>query len=268
MSDSSAISRFYEAAYSQDAASAERYSRWRALGAVGKADHVIRLCTRAGLQPTSTLEVGCGDGALLSELHRRSFGGRLSGVEISESAVAIARERKEIESVRVYDGVKLDAPDGSYDLGVLSHVLEHVEDPAALLGEVARACRAVLVEVPLEANLSARRPSKRAHAAEVGHLQRLDRKATRAIVASAGLVILHELEDPLPLSVHRFFKVSSLARSAAVLKGSSRMLLHRLAPAVARRSFTVHYACLACPGAPARPRSRRLLSRRAGERTA
>jgi SAM-dependent methyltransferase len=269
MSDSSAITRFYEKAYSQDAASAERYSRWRALGAVGKADHVTRLCARAGLRPASTLEVGCGDGALLSELHRRAFGGRLSGVEISEAAVAIARQRKEIDSVRLYDGVKLGLPDESYDLGVLSHVLEHVEDPASLLREVARACRAVLVEVPLEANLSARRPSKRAHAVEVGHLQRLDRKAIRAIVASAGLAILHELEDPLPLSVHGFFKVSPLARSAAVAKGSSRILLHRLAPAVARRSFTIHYACLASPGPATRGRPRsRLLSRRASERTA
>ncbi len=47
--------------------------------------------------------------------------------------------------------------------------------PPALLSEVARACRAVVVEVPLEANWSARRAGKREHAAEVGHLQRLDR---------------------------------------------------------------------------------------------
>jgi SAM-dependent methyltransferase len=243
--ESSEIAAFYEAAYSQEPSRAERYSRWRALGAVGKADHVTRLCARAGLRPTSTLEVGCGDGALLSELHRRGFGGRLSGVEISESAVSIAAQRKELESVLLYDGERLDVPDASYDLGVLSHVLEHVEDPTALLREVARACRAVLVEVPLEANLSARRASKRTHAAEVGHLQRLDRKAIRAIVASAGLAILYELEDPLPLSVHRFFKVSLPARSAATVKWSLRALLHRLAPGAARGSFTVHYACLA-----------------------
>jgi SAM-dependent methyltransferase len=245
--ESSKIAAFYEAAYSQEPSRAERYSRWRALGAVGKADHVTRLCARAGLRPTSTLEVGCGDGALLSELHRRGFGGRLSGMEISESAVAIAARRKELESVLLYDGERLDVPDASYDLGVLSHVLEHVEDPTALLREVARACRAVLVEVPLEANLSARRASKRTHAAEVGHLQRLDRKGIHAIVASAGLAILYELEDPLPLSVHRFFKVSLPARIAATVKWSLRALLHRIAPGAARRSFTVHYACLASP---------------------
>jgi 2-polyprenyl-3-methyl-5-hydroxy-6-metoxy-1,4-benzoquinol methylase len=245
MAEPSELVAFYEAAYSQAPSRALRYSRWRALGAIGKADHVVRLCGQAALRPASTLEVGCGDGALLSELHRRGFGGRLSGVEISESAVAIAAQREELASVRLYDGKHLDVRDASYDLGVLSHVLEHVEDPAALLREVARACRAVLLEVPLEANLSARRASKRAHQVEVGHLQRFDRKAIRGIVASAGLSILCELEDPLPLSVHRFFKRTLLARSAATAKWSVRTLLHRLAPAVARATFTVHYACLA-----------------------
>ena len=118
---------------------------------------MLALCARAGLHPRSTLEIGCGDGALLCELHARGFGGRLSGVEITEAAVAIARGRPEIESVQLYDGSRLPAGDGAYELGIVSHVLEHVPDPPALLAEAARACRAVVIEVPLEANLSARR---------------------------------------------------------------------------------------------------------------
>ena len=240
--------RFYDEAYTeQDPALAALYARWRALGAVGKADHVLELCVRAGVDPASTLEVGCGDGALLSELHRRNFGGRLSGVEITQAAVDIARERSEIDSVELYDGLRLEVPDGTYELGILSHVLEHVRDPAALLKEVARACRPVLVEVPLEQNISAKRTSKREHASEVGHLQRLSREHTRLIVARAGLRVACELEDPLPLAVHRFFAVTPSARALATAKWTVRAGLHRLAPSVARRVFTVHYACLCLP---------------------
>ena len=247
MSDPAQLVRFYDDAYTKEPAQAALYARWRALGAIGKADHVIALCARAGVLPSSTLEVGCGDGALLSELHRRGFGGRLSGVEITEAAVEIARSRPEIAAVEPYDGLHLPFADGSNDLGVLSHVLEHVPDPAALLSEVARACRAVVVEVPLEANLSARRAAKREHAAEVGHLQRLDRRGARSMIASAGLRIACELDDPLPARVHRFFAASALTRAAATGKWAVRAGLHRLSPALARRAFTVHYACLCLP---------------------
>jgi SAM-dependent methyltransferase len=245
--DSAALVRFYDDAYTQEPAAAALYARWRALGALGKADHVIALCARAGVEPANTLEVGCGDGALLCELHRRGFGGGLSGVEITEAAVAIARARPQLDSVELYDGLHLPSADGAYELGVLSHVLEHVPDPAALLKEVARACHAVLVEVPLEANWSARRAGKREHAAEVGHLQRLDRQAARDIVARAGLSIATELDDPLPLQVHRFFADTPSQRFGASAKWAARAGLHRLAPALARRVFTVHYACLCLP---------------------
>jgi len=238
---------FYEEAYTRDSAEAERYSRWRALGALGKADHVTALCARAGIVPAATLEVGCGDGALLCELHARGFGGRLAGVEITEAAVQIAAGRSEIDSVALYDGSRLDQPDGSYELGILSHVLEHVRDPAALLGEVARVCGAVVVEVPLEANLSAARASKREHAGEVGHLQRLDRRTMRDLVDRAGLGVAQELEDPLPLSVHRFFASTRPARIRATAKWALRAGTHGIAPGLSRRLFTVHYACLCLP---------------------
>jgi SAM-dependent methyltransferase len=242
--DTAQLARFYDAAYTEDAGAAERHSRWRALGAVGKARHVIELCERAGVTPASTLEVGCGDGALLCELAARRFGGRLHGVEISQAAVQIARERSQIESVSLYDGARLPAYDRAFDLGVLSHVLEHVQDPVALLAEVARVCAAVAVEVPLEANWSARRSGKRRRALEVGHLQRLDRRDVRALVASAGLSVAAELQDPLPRQVHAFFAAGAAGRAAAQAKWALRSALHRLSPALARRLFTVHYACL------------------------
>jgi SAM-dependent methyltransferase len=250
--DAEQLVRFYDEGYTQAPADASRYANWRALGAVGKADHVLALCARAGLWagglPINTLEVGCGDGALLCELHRRGFGGRLAGVEITQAAVDIARERGEIDAVKLYDGLRLPDPDGTYDLGIVSHVLEHVPDPPALLAEIARTCRAVVVEVPLEANLSAGRAAKREHADEVGHLQRLSRADAREIVARAGLRIAGELEDPLPLAVHRFLGPdTSSARARATAKWAVRAGLHRLASPLARRLYTVHYACLCLP---------------------
>lgn len=240
---------FYDKSYAHEGEEAQLYARWRALGAKGKADHVISLCAQAGVRPKSTLEVGCGDGALLSELHARDFGGALHGVEITAAAVRIANARAEIDSVGLYDGEHLPAPDGAYELGIVSHVLEHVPDPAKLLAEVARVCGVVVMEVPLEDNLSAKRAGKREHADEVGHLQRLSHASARAIVTGAGLAVAGELEDPLPLGVHRFFVTTHVGNAAAIGKWGARRGLHTLAPGLAKRVFTVHYACLCLPRA-------------------
>jgi SAM-dependent methyltransferase len=247
MHDAGDLVRFYDSAYTRDPVEAELYSRWRALGAVGKADHVVRLCREAAVHPASVLEVGCGDGALLSELQRRGFCERPAGVEITASAVEIARSRPGLGPVAVYDGEHLPFAPGSVELGILSHVLEHVPDPVALLTELARVSAAVIVEVPLEANWSARRAGKREHASEVGHLQRLSRQDLREIVARAGLRVAAELEDPLPLRAHSFFADTPQLRARAAAKWALRSSVHRLVPALARRAFTLHYACLCLP---------------------
>ncbi len=249
MEDSAALIEFYEQAYSHAGPEADRYARWRSLSAVGKADHVVELCNRAGVAPSSTLDVGCGDGALIGELGRRGFGGRLAGMEISEPAAAIARQGLPGTEIGVFDGERLPLAEGSYDLGVLSHVLEHAPRPAALLAEVARVCGMVLFEVPLEANWSAGRPAKRRHAEEIGHLHRLSREDARGIAAEAGLRVVAELQDPLPLPVHRFFAEDGAARAKATAKWALRTGTNRLAAGTARRLFTLHYAALCRPPA-------------------
>ena len=206
---------FYDAAYRSDHEAGMRSMRWRALSAEGKADHIVDLTRRAGLEHAAVLEVGCGDGAVLSELAARGFGERRCGIELSEPAAAIARDRPGIDEVVFSTADRLPHPDGAFDLGILTHVLEHVPDPVALLAETARVCRAVVVEVPLEANVSARRDSKRAGARDVGHVQRFDRAAVRHVVAGAGLEVAAECSDPLPAAVHLFYADSRGARARA-----------------------------------------------------
>lgn len=245
------LARFYEEAYSMESGKGDLYGRWRALGAIGKATHVEALCEQAGLRPRRVVEIGCGDGALLAELSHRGLGEMLRGFEISRAAAAIAAQRPEILAAEVFDGARIPAAAGEQDLAILSHVMEHVPDPASLLAEAARVAPAVILEVPLEDNLSARRSSKRVHAAEVGHLQRFSRDQVRAVVAQAGLTVRAELEDPLPLEALRFFAPTRSARARATLKWLLRSLLWRLSRPLARRLFTVHYACLAVAPDPA-----------------
>jgi SAM-dependent methyltransferase len=145
--------------------------------------------------------------------------------------------------VELFDGLRIPAADGAYDLGILSHVLEHVPEPLPLLQEAARVCRSLIVEVPLEANLSARRGAKRADAAEIGHVQALDRDAVHDLVESAGLRVAAELSDPLPAEVHLFFADTPSQRVSARAKAVLRRSMFAAAPGLAGRLFTLHYAC-------------------------
>ena len=246
-SGSAELRDVYEGHYAAEGADADLYGGWRELCGEGKADHVATLARRLPAPPRTVADVGCGDGVLLSQLAARGVGERLHGFEISERAVAIAAGRPEIERVERFDGAALPAADGAYDLGVLSHVLEHVPDPAPLLAEVARACRAVVIEVPLEANRSASRPAAERARQEIGHLHRFSRAAVHELVEEAGLRVAAELTDPLPRAVHLYFARSGPQRARALAKAIVRRGCFILAPRLAERAFTLHYACLCLP---------------------
>lgn len=80
------------------------------------------------------VDVGCGSGILLSNLAEKGWD--VTGVDFDPGGVSAARER----GLNVHQG-SLDEqrfPDGSFDAVLMSHVIEHVPDPTALLREAHR----------------------------------------------------------------------------------------------------------------------------------
>ncbi len=87
-----------------------------------------------GERPTRILEIGCGGGANLAELKRRFPGCHVTGVELRQDAADAARSRVDQVLVgSVLDAGAVDFPRESFDLIVLSHVLEHFAQPEAVL---------------------------------------------------------------------------------------------------------------------------------------
>lgn len=236
------LAGFYAEGYSlADRAEAERMGRWRALGARVKAGHIERLLREAGAaNPSSLIEIGCGDGALLAELSARGVAGALDGFEVSAPAAEIAASRGVARRVEAYDGRRLPVGDDAYDLALLSHVVEHLPEPLPVLREAARVAPLVLVEVPLEDNRSGSRPAKRAEAARIGHVQFFSRDSLRALLAEAGLEVVTDLSDPLPREHHAFHAPGL----RATVKWAIRAALHAAAPHLSQRLFTVHHATL------------------------
>lgn len=112
-------------------------TQWRMLGAEGKAEHVMALCANNGLLPDTLLEVGAGDGSILRCLGEKSFCKAMHAVEISQSGVQVILDQHipGLVSCQTFNGYNLPFKDNTFDLVILSHVLEHVEFERALLRE-------------------------------------------------------------------------------------------------------------------------------------
>src|SRR3712207_3512897 len=88
----------------------------------------------AGRAGRPRLDVGCGLGGYVKALTEGGLDCR--GLDVEAEYVEVARGLG-VEA-EVYDGERLPLQDGGVDTVILFEVLEHLEDPAALLREARR----------------------------------------------------------------------------------------------------------------------------------
>lgn len=181
LSVAKSLSQNYAGYYDQE----EGLSEWRRLGALDKCSNILHLCSST--KHDSILEIGCGDGAILERLSKLAFGTSFTGLEISTSAVTSTRQKRipNLE-VQLFDGYDIPVSAQSFDLAILSHILEHVEYPRKLIQEASRVAKKVFIEVPLEDTW---RLSDDFVFDHVGHINFYSRKTIRRLVQSCELEI-------------------------------------------------------------------------------
>jgi ubiquinone/menaquinone biosynthesis C-methylase UbiE len=97
----------------------------------------------AGVGPGQrVLDVGCGPGALTSELVERVGASQVTAADPSEQFVAAARERHPGVDVREAPAEELPFADGEFDAALAQLVVHFMADPVAGLREMARVTRA------------------------------------------------------------------------------------------------------------------------------
>lgn len=175
---------------------------WRMLGARFKAQHIIEVCK--GQTFTKVLEVGAGDGSILKFLADQNFAPQYAAVEISESGVEHIRKReiKNLQSVQVFDGYHLPFEDNSFDLIILSHVLEHVEHERLLLRELKRVAPMLVIEVPRDYKDGVDTRIK--HFLAYGHINMYTPTSLRYLLRTEGLDIVNDLTSMIEPEVTKF----------------------------------------------------------------
>lgn len=134
------------------------------------------------LRPGRAIEVGCGSGAFLRELHSRGFA--CTGLDTSTAAIATSRLLLEGVAVDLYDREQPNWA-GRFDYLVACEVLEHIDDDRAALKswlEWLEPAGMVLLSVP--AHMSLWGP----HDAFSGHVRRYSRDGFASLARDCGIM--------------------------------------------------------------------------------
>jgi ubiquinone/menaquinone biosynthesis C-methylase UbiE len=222
--------------YYDDSNNPEGDAYWRKIGAIPKVDNVLSLCDQ--YPHRSIIEIGAGEGSVLQELSARNFADQLYAIDISESGIKKIQE-KQIESLKecnIYDGYTIPYADNQFDVAILTHVVEHLENPRALIYEASRVAKRLFVEVPLEHTM--RLPHDFVFD-RVGHINEYTPKTIRRLLQTCNLRVLEQTVTIHSKAVH----VHPEGKSSAMNYEIKKYLL-KFFPQIAVHIFTYNSALI------------------------
>ncbi len=115
------------------------------------------------------LEIGCGEGFVISHLRRHGIKARFEGVDRNAEALAIASELNPGVSFSEGNVTSLHFAAQSFDLVMALEILEHLKEPIRALTELCRVSRhTVIVSVPNEPLFSLGNFARGKHLARLG----------------------------------------------------------------------------------------------------
>ena len=168
-------------------------SQWDDMKKYGPFSRHLRRMIKQIVRPLefqSVLDIGCGQGSLLQELQTEFPKIIPYGIDISVSAVELARGRVSGGRFRVMD-ITEGSLDEKYDLVVCSEVLEHIPDDLAALQNLRKMTQKYLL-------VSAPQGRMRGFEKQYGHVRNYAHGELVRKLEKQGFVILSVLEWGFP----------------------------------------------------------------------
>jgi 2-polyprenyl-3-methyl-5-hydroxy-6-metoxy-1,4-benzoquinol methylase len=154
-------------------------------------------------QPTSLLDVGCGEGLLVHRWAQRLGEKRVVGIDLEEESIQAGWAEHQAPNLeyRVMQADTLPFTSGEFDLVSAIEVLEHLPDPEQTLSEMARCAeRHLLVSVPHEPLWRALNLARGAYVPQLGntpgHLNHWSKRSFMRLLSRHGEVV--EARSPFP----------------------------------------------------------------------
>ncbi len=145
----------------------------------------------------SILDIGCGKGHVIEKVIEKSL--RITAIDHDSNAIEIVTQKFSKQKVNAIHGDAskyLDKNKESFDVTILSHVLEHIEFPEKLLEKVYQYTKFIYVEVPdFECHhLNLFRPLVNTDLVytDADHVSEFDRDEMKDLLSSAGFEIKNE----------------------------------------------------------------------------
>jgi len=138
----------------------------------------------------SILDIGCATGALIAVL--RDKGWRVTGVEISPSAIYAKNERKlDVRNVPLEEN---NFSDGSFDVILASHLIEHLNEPKTFLEETYRILKengSIFITTPDISGFQSLLFGSRWRSAIFDHLYLFSRRTLSKMLKTVGFKVVN-----------------------------------------------------------------------------
>jgi SAM-dependent methyltransferase len=167
-------------------------AEWLERTAGNKADSIEILLRKHGIKCRTLLELGCGTGSVIRECQRRGLAERFIAIDYSSAAIEYLNEHSSGIDTYVADVTSdtFKLPE-AVDVIVLSHVIEHLEQPTPFLESLQHIdFRYLIAEVPLDDLLMGRLSAlgkKDRTQNSAGHVQFFTASTFRNLLRAGGL---------------------------------------------------------------------------------
>ena len=142
------------------------------------------------LKFNSVLDVGCGQGSFLTELKLNFPHIVPNGIDISSSALALARQRLPDGNFSALD-ISEKSLDEKYDLVVCSEVLEHIPDDVSAIANLRQMTKNYLLVTTPQGRM-------RQFETQIGHVRNYSRGELVAKLESNGFAVLSVVQWGFP----------------------------------------------------------------------